>query len=252
MKMTKARGLLLSSAGRQLDCKIGCEAGRYEASRATTARCSPQGAFMRRAVDFSPMRWHRPMRTWLAPFLFSLMVLCFALAAQADGVAVPGIPQIGQSGAAVTYPPTSGTPTWTAQTSAANASCGFVTTCSISSVSVTSGLVVIGIGGENEDRWCSRDVRSSVQKFRTQLIFSSVSVHAIIGPIVASGGEHPKTRSDFLNGVQNQGSRDVRLMSLRRWGRRLHEIWADEQAARITRFIVSGNTNQLFQMAMSK
>jgi hypothetical protein len=38
---------------------------------------------------------------------------------------------------------------WTGQTSALNTSCGFVTTCSISSLTVTGGFVVVGVGGQN-------------------------------------------------------------------------------------------------------
>jgi hypothetical protein len=89
---------------------------------------------------------------WLAPFFAGLLFLCLAQAAQADGISVPGIAPIGASNAAVKFPPTSGggSPTWTAQTSAANASCGFVTTCSITGVPVTSGLVVAVVGGGNQ------------------------------------------------------------------------------------------------------
>ena len=44
----------------------------------------------------------------------------------------------------------SGNPTWTATTSGVNAACGFVTTCTITGLTVSSGFNVVVLGGTNQ------------------------------------------------------------------------------------------------------
>jgi hypothetical protein len=48
-----------------------------------------------------------------------------------------------------------GSPTWTNQTTGINPSCGFATTCSITSVAVTSGVVVVAVAGVNNSAGAS-------------------------------------------------------------------------------------------------
>ena len=84
------------------------------------------------------------IRRKLLPFLIAAWIAlgaCSTVSAQMGQM--PNIAQLQPA-------PSGAGPTWTAQTSAVNNACGFVTSCSVTGVSVTSGLVVVAVGGNNQ------------------------------------------------------------------------------------------------------
>ena len=72
-----------------------------------------------------------------------------------------------------------GSPTWTNQTEVENASCGFATVCTFTSVPVTSGLVVAAVGGIN-----NAGTSSTV----TTLVLCGTSLTLVASPSGAANG----------------------------------------------------------------
>ena len=88
-------------------------------------------------------------------FIAASLLLCIGLSCL-GGVGVPhfkterAIAQSIDLGIQTSVP-SSASPTWTNTTAAISSSCGFVTTCTITGVAVTTGYVVAGVMGSNSD-----------------------------------------------------------------------------------------------------
>lgn len=109
------------------------------------------------------------MKTWAA--VLAALFFCLSGVANAQNIIGSGI--IGDVKVA------SASPTWTGTTSGVNAACGFVTTCTITGVTVPAGFIIVGVGGPQ-----GAVVASSV----SALTVCGTSLTLVSSPSVANNG----------------------------------------------------------------
>lgn len=130
------------------------------------------------------------MRKYLI-FLIALASIAFGVCSPASAQFVTLGCQGGQCGGSG-----GGGPTFTGQTTASNASCGFVTSCS-ATATVTGGLLVVVVGGLNQS-----GATSSISSVTTSGSCGSVTLTAAVNPTVAANG----TLAGVFYGTVSSGS----------------------------------------------